>query len=114
MSEPSGTATRSHPLVRFAVGRRVTMTMALVGVGVLGALALGRLPLEFLPSISSSSMWVSVPYPSSSPDEVSRQIVEPLEDSFGTLNGLDRMSSQASADSGSVSLEFVDGTDMDL
>lgn len=114
MNDSSSTDFKTHPLVRFAVGRRVTMTMGLVGVGVLGALALGRLPLEFLPSISSSSMWVTVPYSSSSPDEVSRQIIEPLEDSFGTLNGLDRMSSQASANNGSVSLEFVDGTDMDL
>ncbi len=114
MNETPGSIPKPHPLVRFAVQRRVTMTMALVGVAVLGVLALGRLPLEFLPSISSSSMWITVPYPSSSPDEVSRQIIEPLEDSFGTLNGLERMSSQASAESGSVTLEFVDGTDMDL
>jgi len=103
-----------HPLVRFAVDRRVTMMMILVGLVVLGALALGRLPLEFLPPISSSRVRVSVPFPSSSPDEVSRLIVQPLEDSFGTLNNLDRLTSTASAESGDLSLEFIDGTDMDL
>lgn len=103
-----------HPLVGFAVHRRVTMSMILIGILVLGVLALNRLPLEFLPAISSSSIWVTVPYPSSSPNEVDRLIVQPLEESFGTLNNLDRLSSKASADSGEVSLEFRDGTDMDL
>ena len=103
-----------HPLVGFAVHRRVTMTMVLIGILVLGALALKRLPLEFLPAISSSSIWVTVPYPSSSPNEVDRLIVQPLEESFGTLNNLDRLASKANADSGEVSLEFDDGTDMDL
>ncbi len=103
-----------HPLVRFAVERRVTMSMVLLGVFVLGLLALGRLPLELLPTISSSNISVSAPYPSSSPDEVARRIVQPLEESFGTLNRLDRMTSRASADEGQVTLEFVDGTNMDL
>lgn len=103
-----------HPVVRFAVERRVTMGMLVVGVLVLGALSLTRLPLEYLPAISSSSVWVSAPYQGSSPEESMRSIVRPLEDSLGTLNGLDRMSSNASANEASVSLEFVPGSDMDL
>ena len=103
-----------HPLVRFAVDRRVTMGMLLLGVLVLGGLALERLPLEFLPTISSSNVSVSVPYPSSSPEEIARLIVHPLEDSLGTLNRLDRLSASASADEARLDLTFSDGTDMDL
>ena len=88
--------------------------MLVVGLLVLGVLALSRLPLEFLPSISSSSISVSADYTGSSPEEITRLIVQPLEDSLGTLNGLDRMASTASATEGRVSLEFVGGTDMDL
>ncbi len=90
------------------------MGMLVLGVLVLGALALSRLPLEFLPAISSSSVSVQAPYPGSSPEEITRLIVRPLEDSLGTLNGLDRMSSTASASEALVNLEFVDGTDMEL
>ena len=46
---------KSSPIVQFAVERRVTIAMAVVGVLVLGWLSLNRLPLEFLPSFSSSS-----------------------------------------------------------
>ena len=54
------------------------MTMALLGVLVLGWLSLTRLPLEFLPTFSSSFISVNAPYPSSSPAETERLIVRPL------------------------------------
>ena len=90
------------------------MGVLLLGVLVLGALSLTRLPLEFLPPISSSNISVSATYPSSSPQEVARRIVRPLEDSLGTLNGLDRMSSSARSDGADLNVSFVDGMDMDL
>ena len=103
-----------NPIARFAVERRVTMTMAVLGILVLGYLSLKRLPLEFMPTFSSNSMWVRASYNSSSPEEVERLIVRPLEDILGTINGIETLSARASANEGSVSLSFKDGTDMDL
>jgi len=103
-----------NPIARFAVERRVTMGMIVLGVVVLGIVSLSRLPLEFLPSFSSSSIRVSADYPSSSPIETERRIVRPLEDILGTINGIQTLSARASANDGNVSLEFEDGTDMDL
>jgi len=103
-----------NPIVKFSVNRRITLTMAVAGILVLGWMSLNRLPLEFLPSFSSSSISVSAPYRSSSPEEISRLIVQPLEDSLGTINGIETLSATASASSGSVRLTFVDGTDMDM
>lgn len=103
-----------HPIVRFAVERRVTLSMAVVGILVLGVISLTRLPLEFLPSFSSSNVSVNVDYPSSSPEEVERLIVRPLEDSLGTINGLETLSATASANGADIDVTFVDGTDMDM
>ncbi len=105
---------RTNPIVRFAVERRVTMTMCVLGVLVLGWLSLTRLPLEFLPTVSSSHISVRAPYPSSSPEETERLIVRPLEEILGTVNGIDTLTATSSADSGTVVLGFVNGTDMDL
>jgi len=102
------------PVVRFAVERRVTMGMAVLGIVVLGWLSLNRLPLEFLPSFSSSNISVQAPYPSSSPEEVERLIVRPLEDALSTINGIDTLSASATADSARINIGFVDGTDMDM
>ena len=103
-----------NPLARFAVERRVTMWMAVLGVMVLGWISLTRLPLEFMPTFSSSNIRVQANYDSSSPDEVERLIVRPLEDSLATITGVDTLTANASANSGSISLNFDDGVDMDM
>ena len=102
------------PIVRFAVERRVTMTMTILGVLVLGWLSLTRLPLEFLPSFSSSNITVIANYRSSSPEEVERLIARPLEDSLSTINGIETLSASAGASSARVRIGFLDGTDMDM
>ena len=54
------------------------------------------------------------PYNSSSPEEVARLIVRPLEDALSTINGVKRLSARASANDASIDLEFNEGVDMDL
>ena len=105
---------RTNALVRFAVERRVTMGMIVLGVLVVGWLSLVRLPLEFLPSFSSSNISVRAPYPSSSPEEVQRLIVQPLEDALGTINGIDTLAASAAADAARINISFVEGTDMEM
>ena len=100
--------------VRFAVDRRVTMGMIVLGVMVLGWISLSRLPLEYLPSFSSHNISIEAPYPSSSPEEIERLLVQPLEDVMGTINGIEQLSARASASSASIDITFVDGTDMDM
>ncbi len=100
--------------MRFAVYRPVTTAMIVVGVLVIGWVSLFRLPLEFLPTFSSSNITVQGSYPSASPEEVRRLIVQPLEESLGTIAGIETLSSVASSGSGQVRIGFVDGTDMDM
>jgi HAE1 family hydrophobic/amphiphilic exporter-1 len=59
-------------------------------------------------------MRVEVSYPSSSPEEVERLITRPIEEIMGTVSHLDEMSSRSSASGSSISLRFIDGTDMGL
>ena len=96
-SLPAAPAARVNPIVRLAVEKRVTMTMIVFGILVLGVLSLLRLPLEFMPSFQNSNVSVFAPYNSSSPEEVARLIVRPLEDALSTINGVKRLSARASA-----------------
>lgn len=98
----------------FAVKRPVTMTMLTISVVVLGLISVQRIPLESFPSISSSSVRVGVNYPSASPEEIERQITLPLEQSLAMLGKVERISSRSSGSSSNVSVEFKQGTDMDL
>ena len=101
-------------LAEFAINRPITITMVTLSMLVLGWISLSRLPLESLPSISSTAVNVSVSYPSSSPEEVEREITRPLEESVAMLSNIDRISATSSPSNASVRVEFVAGTDMDM
>ncbi len=105
---------KGSPLARFAVDRRVTISMVAIGVVVLGYVSLTRLPLEFLPSFGSNSLWVEANYESSSPEETERLIVRPLEESLGTIPGITTLTATARASGGNVSVEFEETADMDM
>ena len=101
-------------LAEFAVARPITMVMATLSMIVLGVISLTRLPLESFPSISSLGVNVNVSYPSSSPEEVERDITRPLEESLALLGNIDRISATSTSSNSSVRVEFKAGTDMDI
>ncbi len=98
----------------FSVKKPITMLMAILSIIVLGVLALQRLPLAFLPNFSSDDVNITVPYASSSPEEIERLITRPIEEIMGTLSHLEEISSTSSASQSRIEVKFVDGTDMGL
>ena len=101
-------------LPEIAIRRPVTVLMALVSLVVLGLVALGRLPLGFLPDMEQPSLFVNVPYPNATPEQVERMVVRPLEEALGSVKGLRGMWSHCSGDGGTISLRFEWGHPMDL
>lgn len=100
-------------LPEFSIRRPVTTLMILACLVVLGLVSLPRLSLEMFPDISFPNLWIRIPYPASSPEEIERLIAMPVEDALGTINHLKRLSSRSSADGAHVTVEFEWGTDMD-
>ena len=101
-------------LSSFSLKRPVTTLMVALSVVVVGVVALGRLPMESFPSISSSGIEARVQYNNSSPEEIERLITLPLEQTLGSLNNIDRISASSGRNRGEVRVDFKAGTDMDL
>ena len=101
-------------LSAFSLKNPVTVVMLTICVLVLGFVALGRLPLEQYPSISSSGITASVQYNNASPEEVERKVTIPLEATLGTLNSIESISSSSGNNSAWVRVNFKPGTDMDM
>ncbi len=93
-------------LADMSVRRPTTTGMVLVSVLVLGVIAFMKLPLAFFPDIDFPAVFVTVPYPNSSPQQIEERIVKPIEEALATLPGVTKMSSQASADDGSIQIFF--------
>ncbi|HOX71578.1 efflux RND transporter permease subunit [Dokdonella sp.] len=93
-------------LAELSLKRPVTAVMFFISMTVIGLLAAFRLPLEYMPDIEAPFLFIDIPYPGSTPAEIERTIVRPVEEALSTLTGIQTMNSQSRADGGQVFLEF--------
>ncbi len=101
-------------LPELAIRRPVTTLTILVSVVVLGAVALLRLPLGFMPEVKEPVLFVQVPFPNSTPEQTERLVVRPIEEVLGSVKGVTNMWSHCTADGGRVRLNFAWGHEMSL
>ncbi len=95
-------------LAEISLRRPVTAVMFYVSLMVLGLIAAFRLPLEQFPAVTAPFIFVEMPYPGASPEEVERTIIRPTEEALATLPGIKNMWSNARGDGGGIFLEFSD------
>lgn len=95
-------------VAEFSIRRPVTTIMCFVSLVVIGLIASFRLPLEALPDISAPFLFVQIPYTGSTPEEVERTIIRPVEESLATMTGINRMRSSATSEAALIYIEFSD------
>ncbi len=101
-------------LPALAVRRPITMIMALACVVLIAGIALGRMPLAFLPEVDAPFIGVQIPYPNSNPWQVEKEITKPVEEALATLSGIKKLNSTSNADSSEIFMQFNWGQDLDL
>jgi len=101
-------------LAELSLKRPVTIIMVFVSMTVIGLVAAFRLPLELVPDFQAPFLDITLPYPGSTPAEVERTITRPVEDALATLTGVQRITSQSTADSAQISLGLKFGQDTSL
>ncbi|HUF34944.1 MAG TPA: efflux RND transporter permease subunit, partial [Gemmatimonadales bacterium] len=84
----------------FAIKRPIVTITAMVALVAFGIAALINLQTDEFPDIQQPIIGVTIVYPGASPETVEREIVEPIEEAFSTISGLDWAKTQASATDG--------------
>lgn len=97
-------------LLGLAVRRPVSVLSAVILVCLAGSLALTAIPIQLVPDISIPTLTVRTIWPGGSPQEVESEILEEQEEVLKSLSGLERMESNATLDSGRITLEMRIGT----
>ncbi len=97
-------------ITELSIRRPVTTIMLFVSMVVIGLIAAFRLPLEAEPEASIPFFFVSLPYAGSTPEEVERNLVRPVEEALATMPGIDSLNARANADGGSIQVQFSDWT----
>lgn len=101
-------------MTAFSFKRPVTVLMVFVSLMILGWIASGRIPLAFMPDISGPGIWIDIPYPGSTPEEVERLVIKPAEEVLSTISGVKSMRSWARESGGQIQLDFNWGDEVEL
>jgi multidrug efflux pump subunit AcrB len=106
-------STEKNGAVAWMAGHSVAANLIMLLFLVGGFLSLGRIKQELFPEFTVDIVSVSVIYPGASPEEVEKGIVLSVEEAIAGLDFVDRVRSTAGEGRGTVSIELVDGTDID-
>ena len=91
------------------VAANLIMLLCLVG----GLLMLTRIKQEVFPEFESEIVTVTVAYPGASPEEVEKGIVLAIEERVTGLDGIKKVTSSSMEGAGTVTVEALEGTDME-
>ena len=91
---------------RAAIRRPVTVAMVFIGLVIVGAFAGLRMSVEQYPDQEKPYVGVGIPYGSTSPQEIERNVTRPVEEILSTIGGIDRMRSRTRTGSVWVSIEL--------
>jgi hydrophobic/amphiphilic exporter-1 (mainly G- bacteria), HAE1 family len=97
---------------RLAIHRPVTMFMISFVVILLGAISLGRLPVDLMPESEFPSITVRVNYSGVGPLEIEELVTRPVEQAVSAIAGLEQVNSTSSEGSSMVRLQFAWGSDL--
>ena len=95
-------------ITELSIRRPVTTIMLFVSMVVIGLIASFRLSLEAEPEATIPFFFVNLPYAGSTPEEVERNLLRPVEEALATLPGIRSMNARATAEGASIQVEFSD------
>ncbi len=84
----------------FAIKRPIVTITAMVALVAFGIASLVNLQTDEFPDIQQPIIGVTISYPGASPETVEREIVDPIEESFSSISGIDWAKTQASSTDG--------------
>ncbi len=99
---------------RLFILRPVATSLLMAALFLVGVLGYRNLPISALPEIDYPTIQVVTLYPGASPAVITSGITAPLEQQFGQMPGLNRMSSQSSGGASVITLQFILSMSLDV
>ena len=98
-------------LIRWFVNNKVVSNLMMVLIIVTGATTIPMLKMEVFPEIDLNIINVSAVYPGATPADVEEAICIKIEERLQGLDGVKKITSNASENVGSVNIEIISGED---
>src|SRR3954468_8276971 len=94
-------------LAELCVKRAVFAVMLIAFLGVLGIFSFRDLGVDLFPRADPATVNINIKLPGSTPEEMTTQVVLPLEEALSTISGMDEVSSQVQAGTALITCQFV-------
>ncbi len=95
-----------NAILRFLVERGLIVNLVSIFLMVIGTYAMFNINREAFPNVNLDKVQIDVVYPGSTPTEIERLVITPIEQELKSLDGIDKMTSIAFPGSGRVILEL--------
>ena len=102
----------SRGAIGWMAGHSVTANLLMLVLLVGGLFCSTRIRQEVFPDFELDMVTITVPYPGASPQEVEQGILLAVEEAVQGLEGIDRVTSRAREGSGTVTVEMIEGGDI--
>ncbi|MEQ1693233.1 MAG: efflux RND transporter permease subunit, partial [Gemmatimonas sp.] len=91
----------------FAIKRPLITVVSVVALAGFGLVALFRLQTDEFPEVQPPIVMTTIIYPGASPEQVEREVLEPIEDAIQAISGVKRINGEARDGFAQIMTEFV-------
>jgi multidrug efflux pump subunit AcrB len=95
-----------NAVLRFLVERTLVVNLVSIFLMVMGTYAMLNINREAFPNVNLDKVQIDSVYPGSTPTEIERLVITPIEQELKSLDGIDKMTSIAFPGSGRIILEL--------
>ena len=100
-------------LIRFSIANPLITNLMLVLVALAGVLSWQAMPQEMFPVVELDKVRVTTAFEGASPEEVERQVTQPVEEAFDGLSDIDVIQSTSAEGVSRVLIELKPGSEID-
>ena len=100
--------------VRYFVRYPIAANLVMVGLLVLGVFGALNMKSTFFPEVPSRIISIQVVLPGAAPEEIEEGVVDKIEENLTGVTGIDRVTSVSQENSGSITVEVLEGYDANL
>ena len=101
-------------IVEFSIRRRITVSMAVVVIVILGLVSYTRLGLDLLPDMELPNISVVTSYQGVSSEDIEKNVTRPIEQWVSTVSNVKEVKSVSQEGASIVMIEFESGTNLDF
>ncbi len=100
-------------VVAFFVRTPIWVNVLMFSILIFGALTFSTMRFSFFPEVEPNTIQIEVAFPGASPSEVAEGVILKIEEQLDGLEGVERVTSVARESFGVVSVETIQGSDLE-